>query len=219
MVLVVEDVGYSVGGREVLKGVSLTVEAGTSAVVLGRSGSGKSTLLMCVLGLVKPSEGSIRVNGVEVVGISATKLAALRSSRIGVVFQDGELLPELSAVENVALAALLSGRAAGEAYERATKLLEDFDVPLETPTGMLSGGERQRTAVARALINEPGLLVTDEPTGSLDEANRDAVAELLFSLPNQRTCALVVVTHDRDVAGRADEVWQLTGGRLEQAVR
>ncbi|SCK28991.1 ABC-type antimicrobial peptide transport system, ATPase component [Streptomyces sp. SceaMP-e96] len=140
-----------------------------------------------------------------------------RSRHMGVVFQFGELLPELTPVENVALAALLGGTPSNQAYERAETLLRDLGVPYDgAPTGQLSGGERQRTAVARALINQPAILLADEPTGALDRATRDSVTKLLFDVPKRWGCALVVVTHDIEVADRADRCLELTGAALVQ---
>ncbi|MFD7169649.1 ABC transporter ATP-binding protein [Streptomyces violascens] len=204
-VLNVSGLSYQVADRVLLDGVDLRVRAGESAAVTGPSGSGKSTFLGCVLGLIQPSRGSVEVAGTDVVRLRRRALERHRSRHIGVVFQFGELLPELTPVENVALAALLAGAPSGQAYERAERLLGELGVPYNgVPTGQLSGGERQRTAVARALINEPAVLLADEPTGALDAATRNSVAELLFEVPRRWGCALVVVTHDPEIAGRAD---------------
>ncbi|MGW1374773.1 ABC transporter ATP-binding protein [Streptomyces sp. NPDC002446] len=208
---------YEVADRVLLDGLDLQVGAGESAAVVGPSGSGKSTLLGCVLGLIRPSQGRVEVAGLDVVRMRQRALERHRSRHMGVVFQFGELLPELTPVENVALAALLGGTSTGQAYERAETLLRDLGVPYDgVPTGQLSGGERQRTAVARALINEPALLLADEPTGALDRTTRDAVTELLFDVPRRWGCALVVVTHDFEVADRADRCLELTGAALMQ---
>nr|WP_246497084.1 ABC transporter ATP-binding protein [Sphaerisporangium rubeum] len=201
-----------------MDGIDLTVEPGNSVAVTGPSGSGKTTLLMSVLGLVKPDEGAIRVAGQDITRMRGRALAAHRRTHLGVVFQFGELLPELSPVENVALAAMLAGRDHRRAFAAAEDLLGELGVPLEgTSTGLLSGGERQRTAVARALITEPAVLLADEPTGSLDRTSRESVADLLFSLPARRGCALVVVTHDPAVADRADRLMRLDMGQLAEA--
>ncbi|GAA3196566.1 ABC transporter ATP-binding protein [Actinocorallia longicatena] len=211
---------YAVEGRALLDGLDLEVERGASAAVVGPSGSGKSTLLMCLLGLIKPDAGRVTVEGQELGRLSGRGLAAFRRERIGIVFQFGELLPELSPTENVALAGLLAGMERREAYEKAEQLLAGLGVPAEgTATGQLSGGERQRTAVARALIGDPTLILADEPTGALDQTARDAVADLLFKLPAERGCALVVVTHDHGVAARADRCLRLDDGRLVEAAR
>ncbi|MFC8453706.1 ABC transporter ATP-binding protein [Kitasatospora sp. NPDC057223] len=210
-----EGLQYEIAGRSLLAGIDLELAGGESVAVSGPSGSGKSTLLMCALGLVRPTAGRLRVAGVDITRLRSQALARHRRNHIGVVFQAGELLPELSPVENVALAALLSGQSRTQAYAQATSLLAELGVPHgETPTSRLSGGERQRTALARALINRPTLLLTDEPTGALDTGNRDSVCDLLFSLPDRWGCALLVVTHDKSVADRADRHLVLTDGLL-----
>ncbi|MCC3768207.1 ABC transporter ATP-binding protein [Streptomyces sp. UNOC14_S4] len=213
--LAVRGLRYEVAGRVLLDSVDLQVAAGESVAVVGPSGSGKSTLLGCALGLVQPSGGSVEVAGANLSRMRQRQLERHRSRHIGVVFQFGELLPELTPVENVALAALLGGTEARQAYERSERLLKELGVPMEgVPTGHLSGGERQRAAVARALVNEPTVLLADEPTGALDAATRDSVTELLFSVPERWGCALVVVTHDPAVADLADQCWELTDATL-----
>ncbi|KNB50997.1 ABC transporter ATP-binding protein [Streptomyces caatingaensis] len=211
-----EGLRYEVAGRLLLDDVDLQVPAGRSVAVVGPSGSGKSTLLGCLLGLVRPSAGSVRVAGKDIVRMRRRSLERHRSRHMGVVFQFGELLPELTPVENVALAALLSGGKPDVAYARAARLLEDLGVPDAASTARLSGGERQRTAVARALINEPAVLLADEPTGALDTSTRDNVASTLFDVPHRWGCALVVVTHDETVARRADECLELTDAKLKR---
>ncbi|MFG2498496.1 ABC transporter ATP-binding protein [Streptomyces sp. NPDC048441] len=215
LVLEIAALDFTIRQRELFSGLRLTLHAGESVAVIGPSGSGKSTLLACVLGLLKPHAGSVRVAGTEITGLRPARLATLRSHSIGMVFQFGELLPELSPVDNVTLAALLSRSVNHrDARERAQKLLEELGVPDAATSDELSGGERQRTAMARALINEPKLLLADEPTGALDAETRDIAAELLFALPRQRSCGLLVVTHDLAVAARADRVLRLEGGTL-----
>ncbi|MFJ5676623.1 ABC transporter ATP-binding protein [Streptomyces sp. NPDC093097] len=214
-VLNISGLHYAIADRVLLTGLDLQVGVGESAAVVGPSGSGKSTLLGCILGLIRPSQGRVEVVGEDVVRMRQRALERHRSRHMGVVFQFGELLPELTPVENVALAALLGGAPTEESYERAEGLLHDLGVPYDgVPTGQLSGGERQRTAVARALINQPKILLADEPTGALDHATRDAVSELLFDVPRRWGCALVVVTHDAEVAERADRCLELTGSAL-----
>ncbi|WP_354641655.1 ABC transporter ATP-binding protein [Kitasatospora camelliae] len=213
--LVVTAASYRIGDRTLLDGLDLTVESGTSVAVTGPSGSGKSTLLMCALGLITPDSGRVSVAGTDVTALSPRRRAHHRRDHIGVVFQFGELLPELSPVENVVLAGLLAGQSRNTAVAQARELLDELGVPADrTSTGRLSGGERQRVAVARALINRPALLLADEPTGALDQATRDHVCDLLFALPRTHGCALVVVTHDGTVADRADRRLELRGGVL-----
>ncbi len=206
---------YDVAGRQVLGGVDLAVGRGESVAVSGPSGSGKSTLLMCVLGMLKPTAGAVHVGGLRMDALSRRKLLAHRRRSMGMVFQFGELLPELTPGENVALAAMLAGVPAGEAHSRAAGLLKDLGIDNDARrTGALSGGERQRTAVARALVNRPALVLADEPTGALDSVARHDVAELLFDIPERWGAALVVVTHDETVAARAKRRLVLEDGRL-----
>ncbi|MFI8878670.1 ABC transporter ATP-binding protein [Streptomyces sp. NPDC055243] len=208
---------YQVEGRTLLDSVELSVSPGESVAVTGPSGSGKSTLLMCVLGLIKPQAGSITAGGREITGLRSAQLAQARRETLGMVFQFGELLPELTPVENVALPILLDGGRHQDIYRRAEELLDELGVPTNTtPTGMLSGGERQRTAVARALITEPAVLLADEPTGALDPEAKDGVARLLFTTARDRGCALLLVTHDPSVADRADRRHELRGGILAE---
>ncbi|MEC4019409.1 ABC transporter ATP-binding protein [Streptomyces sp. H27-D2] len=213
---------YEIPGRRLLDGADLRVAAGQSVAVTGPSGSGKSTLLMCLLGLQQLKSGRIEISGRDITAMRSGQLARHRRDSIGMVFQFAELLPELPPLENVALAALLAGQNRKVAFTRAEDLLDELGVGAaarDTATADLSGGERQRVAVARALINEPALLVGDEPTGALDEGNRDSVASLLFSLPQRWSCGLLIVTHDHSIAERADHHLVLRQGTLQAAER
>ncbi|MBK0376390.1 ABC transporter ATP-binding protein [Streptomyces sp. RB110-1] len=211
----VENLSYRVDDRILLANVDLTVEPGESVAITGPSGSGKSTLLMCVLGLVKPDSGTITAGGHRITGLSSGALAKARRQYLGMVFQFGELLPELTPVENVALPMLLDGSDHRRAYESAAQLLDELEVPHgSTPTGLLSGGERQRTAVARALIAQPSVLLADEPTGALDPRAREKVADQLFRICRERHCALLVVTHDPAIAARASRAFELQNSGL-----
>ncbi|MFB7608517.1 ABC transporter ATP-binding protein [Streptomyces gardneri] len=214
-VLEIEGLTHSLGARELFSGLSLTLRAGESVAVTGPSGSGKSTLLSCVLGLIKPTAGSVKVTGTDIVGLRPGRLAELRAQALGMVFQFGELLPELSPLDNVVLASLLARAKGRGARDRAQQLLDELGVPRAATSEELSGGERQRTAVARALINEPALLLADEPTGALDTETRDRTAELLFDLPRRYACGLLVVTHDPGIAARADRHLRLEAGVLK----
>ncbi|WP_324615435.1 ABC transporter ATP-binding protein [Streptomyces sp. NRRL S-920] len=215
MVLKVSGLRYRVGNREVLKSVDLVVRSGQSVSISGPSGCGKSTLLMCCLGLVKPDAGGVVVCGQRMDQLSGRRLLRHRRESVGMVFQAGELLPELAPLENVAIAGLLASMSRAEAFARAEELLAELAVPTKgADTGSLSGGERQRVAVARALVNRPSLILADEPTGALDSAARETVADLLYALPERWQCGLVVVTHDPDVAARAQRRLLLTDGCL-----
>jgi putative ABC transport system ATP-binding protein/lipoprotein-releasing system ATP-binding protein len=198
-----------------LDNIALNVLSGESVAVMGRSGSGKSSLLSCILGLVKPDSGEIMIDDQKVVSGRRSRMAKIRREKLGIVFQSGELLPELSSTENVLIAGLLAGQPIAQARERCAKLLEQLGIPAGTRTiSEFSGGERQRVAVARALMNQPRLLLADEPTGSLDPQTRDQVIEMLFEVPATYGCALVVVTHDPVVAERAGECYWLEEGIL-----
>lgn len=214
-ILRIEDLRYSTANTLIFDGLNLNVHQGESVALCGPSGTGKTTLLTCVLGLTRPDGGCVLVAGEDVTRLSKRRMATHRRKHVGMVFQFGELLPELSPVENVALAALLAGQDRESAYDSAKVLLDELGVPHgQTPTAYLSGGERQRTAVARALITAPPLILADEPTGALDQQSRDSVAGVLFDLPPRRGCALVVVTHDGSVARRANRRLDLVAGRL-----
>lgn len=167
------------------------------------------------MGLIRPNKGSVVLCGKQLEQLSGRKMLRHRRESVGMVFQAGELLPELSPMENVAIAGMLAGLPRVEAFSRAAELLDELNVGgTFAETESLSGGERQRVAVARALINRPALLLADEPTGALDSANRQIVAELLYSLPERRQCGLVLVTHDSSVAARAQRQLFLQDGAL-----
>lgn len=209
----VAGVSHAFGRREVLHDVTLDVAAGQSVAITGPSGSGKTTLLSCMLGLIRPRSGTVYLAGVEITGLSRRRRAVVRSTHVGMVLQHGELIPYLTAEENVALPALMGGPNPA-ALDRAQAILAELGVARATLAGNLSGGEVQRVALARALINNPAIIFADEPTGSLDAGLRDAAAEHLFAIPRQRRCALIVVTHDPAVAARADNVLSLRDGTL-----
>jgi lipoprotein-releasing system ATP-binding protein len=219
--LVLEGVSVGYGERLVVNDISLTIEAGQSVAVMGPSGSGKSSLLAAIVGLTRPRAGSVQVAGTDVHRLRRAALARLRREQVGVVFQFGELLPSLTVEENVALPAIYARTPYDDAIRRARGLLESVGIgAFDARAEVLSGGERQRVALARALINDPPLILADEPTGSLDQATKDGVAELLFAQPRERACALLVVTHDTTIGERADVVVRLgdvIGGALRPA--
>lgn len=214
-ILAVDNLTVGYGDRTILDDLDLTVNSGQSVAIQGRSGSGKSTLLSAILGIVAPTAGSIRVSGQEVIGLKRRKLAVFRSNTIGMVFQHAELIESLTAIENVALPALLINTPVVTAQDRAADLLDSVQVPNEpTLAADLSGGERQRVALARALINDPALIIADEPTGALDAELRDLTADMLFQIPKKQKCGLVVVTHDPAIAVNADHHYHLYNGKL-----
>lgn len=206
--LKLQGVSCGVPGRTLFAGLDLQLERGQSLAITGASGTGKSTLLATILGLSTPESGRVLVAGNDMAVLSAREQAAVRRAHIGVVFQEGELIDELSACENVAIAFMLA-EAVGDPMERARSELGRFGVPPDTRAVNLSGGERQRTAVARAMSSTPTLVLADEPTGSLDTVTRDLVAEDLFQRCLETSAALLIVTHDPTVAQRADRVISL----------
>ena len=190
----------------VLDGVDLELGEGETVVITGESGSGKSTLLNLLGGLDSPTSGRILLDGVDLARQPEDSLARVRSRRLGFIFQLHFLLKDYTALENVLLPALIEGRTLGEARERAGALLERVGLAQRRHhhPSELSGGERQRVAVARALVNDPPLILADEPTGSLDERNAGGVRELLFGLVDELGKSLVLVTHDPGLAGFGD---------------
>jgi len=200
---------------EVLRNVDLHLADGDTAAIMGPSGSSKSTLLHLAGGLDLPSRGTITLNGQRLDALSEPEMAAFRNRTIGFVFQDHHLLPQYSVLENVLLPTYAAGHPAAAAEGRARGLLEDVGLGhrLHHRPAELSGGERQRTAVARAMMNAPHLLLCDEPTGSLDSASAAAVGDLLAELHGREGGILLVVTHSPDLAGRFSRRFELVDGR------
>ncbi len=203
------------GDLVILRDVSLTLDAGESVAVMGPSGSGKSTLLNILGTLEPPSGGRVTIDGCDPFTLSDRELARFRNRRIGFVFQEHHLLPQLSVLENVLLPTLAE-RHNEDCLQRARELLERVGLSdrLDHRPAELSGGERQRVAIARALVNKPLLLLADEPTGNLDRATADAVADLLVEAHHNERVALVLVTHSERLARRFDTLWDLVDGRL-----
>jgi predicted ABC-type transport system involved in lysophospholipase L1 biosynthesis ATPase subunit len=214
---------YRIGAREVavLRGVTLAAEAGEALAVLGASGAGKSTLLNVLGALDPPTGGTVRCAGRDLYAMTSRERAAWRATRVGFVFQAFHLLPELDLVDNVLLPALArrsAWRRGGVLRRRALDLIER--VGLADRVGHrpdeLSGGEQQRAALARALMNEPEIVLADEPTGNLDSQTGARVLDVLFALVRERGRTLIVVTHDPEVAGRCDRRLRLADGRIAE---
>lgn len=204
------------GDAKALAGVDVEVRAGEAVAVMGPSGCGKSTLLNMVAGLDRPTSGTVRVHGQDLGALNETGLALFRRRHIGMIFQFFNLIDDLPALDNVALAAQLTGTSARQARRRALELLDELGIAdrKDTYPAALSGGERQRVAVARALMNRPALLLADEPTGALDSRSGEQVMDLLIDL-NQIGQTLLIVTHDPHLATRcASRLIEVADGRV-----
>jgi len=211
---------FSTGEDEVVlfRDLNWTLSRGGVAAIVGESGSGKTTLLHLAATLDRPDQGDILLSGVPTAGLSETALASVRSRQLGLVFQFHFLLKEFTVLENVALPAWLTGVSREESWERAKDLIAQVGLSHRERSfpHQLSGGERQRTALARALVNNPPLLLADEPTGNLDPKHSQVVQDLLLSLVEKEKKTLLLVTHDEEFAKRTGSIFRLTGGRLEQ---
>lgn len=197
--------------------ISFKVPDGQFASVVGRSGSGKSTLLSLLGALDKPSEGTIKVDGEDITGLHDHALIKYRCQKIGFVFQSYNLVPNLTAVENVALPMEFAGLPKGQRVGRAQELLSQVGLSADEMSrkpGRLSGGQQQRVAIARALANHPKLILADEPTGNLDSQTGKMIFDLLHDLAKSENTTILVVTHDNDIAGKTDKTFRLQDGKL-----
>jgi lipoprotein-releasing system ATP-binding protein len=217
MLITVDNVCKRFDRLEVLRGVSLQVDRGEVVSIVGPSGAGKSTLLQIIGSLDRPDSGRVIFDGEEITPYNERRMAAFRNAHIGFVFQFHRLLPEFTMQENVALPAMIGGMAHREAMDRAMQLIEYMglrDRAHHRPNA-LSGGERQRAAVARALINNPDVVLADEPSGSLDSHNRAELHQLFFDLRRDRGQTFLIVTHDEGLAADSDRIIHLADGMVQ----
>ena len=202
------------GTVDILRGVDLTVRPGEALGIVGPSGSGKTTLLMVIAGLERASRGEVTVAGQPLAGKTEDELAAFRRDNVGIVFQSFHLIPTMTALENVAVPLEFRGApdAMGIAREKLTRV--GLGHRLDHYPGQLSGGEQQRVAIARALASGAGIIIADEPTGNLDHVTGEQIIRLLFDLKDQDGASLLLVTHDRSLAGRCDRIAEVLDGRI-----
>lgn len=216
--LTVKDITKSFEGLQILRGVSLEVGEAEIVAIVGPSGAGKTTLLQIIGSLERPDGGSVCYDSTDIFAMKPSQLAEFRNRNIGFVFQFHSLLPEFTLLENVALPALIGGESKAAAEARARELINYMGLAdrAEHRPAQLSGGERQRAAVARALINNPKVILADEPSGSLDSANRAELHKLFFDLRRDRGQSFVIVTHDDSLAAQADRTIRIVDGKIAQ---
>lgn len=213
-----EGITKSFGSLQVLKGIDLTIAKGEIVSIVGPSGAGKTTLLQIMGTLDRPDSGRVVLNGTEVNRLNEKALSVFRNKEIGFVFQFHQLLPEFTALENVAIPALIRGESAGNARRKAMEMLELMGLQdrASHKPAELSGGEKQRVAVARALVNRPSAVLADEPSGSLDTQNKEELHRLFFDLRDRLGQTFVIVTHDEGLASKTDRTIHIIDGKIKK---
>lgn len=216
----IENITKSFGALQVLKGITLEINKGEVVSIVGPSGAGKTTLLQILGTLDKADEGTIAIAGEDISRLSAKKIADFRNKHIGFVFQFHQLLPEFTALENVMMPALIGGMSTKEAKKKALELLDFMGLSERAShkPNELSGGEKQRVAVARALINDPDVVLADEPSGSLDSQNKAELHQLFFDLRDKMGQTFVIVTHDEELAKTTDRTIHMRDGLVEDVI-
>ena len=218
MMIELEGITKSFGSLQVLKGIDLTIAKGEIVSIVGPSGAGKTTLLQIMGTLDRPDSGRVVLNGTEVNRLNEKALSSFRNKEIGFVFQFHQLLPEFTALENVAIPALIRGESAGNARRKAMEMLELMGLQdrASHKPAELSGGEKQRVAVARALVNRPSAVLADEPSGSLDTQNKEELHRLFFDLRDRLGQTFVIVTHDEGLASKTDRTIHIIDGKIKK---